>query len=250
MKVNDAHVHTGYFPRMDRPDPFYYSPRRILGILNRCEVNEFIFSSTNAIWDVTGEAMHRETEEMLRIAGRRAHPFFWISGAFLKRNRDILIPSYYEGFKLHGAETRWLSHRKDFYRVLSIARERGFCVQIHTGKDRETGWIQDYAPFCAEFPEILFDLAHAQPAEYALNVLKRYPNIFVDTAFLPAHDAVPWFSEPNVRNRIMFGSDIPAPRKYRDISLTTYLRKEVYDFATASCHDIMANNMLAFLRKD
>ena len=39
--ICDAHVHVGYFPRKGWEEPFYYSPRRILGILDRAGVDEY-----------------------------------------------------------------------------------------------------------------------------------------------------------------------------------------------------------------
>lgn len=44
----DAHIHVGYYARMGHDKPFYYSPRRVVGVLNRCGVDEFIVSSTCA----------------------------------------------------------------------------------------------------------------------------------------------------------------------------------------------------------
>ena len=44
--IYDAHVHVGYYSRKRREEPFYYSPRRVVGVLDRCGVDEFIVSST------------------------------------------------------------------------------------------------------------------------------------------------------------------------------------------------------------
>ena len=77
----DAHVHVGYFSRKGYDEPFYYSPRRVVGVLNRCGVDEFIVSSTCAQVEGIGIAdIVREASEVKRIAGRRAHIFFWLSG--------------------------------------------------------------------------------------------------------------------------------------------------------------------------
>ena len=67
--ICDAHVHVGYFSRKGEEEPFYYSPRRILGVLNRCGVNEFIVSSTCAQIDsITIDDIVNEAKEMKRIA--------------------------------------------------------------------------------------------------------------------------------------------------------------------------------------
>ena len=46
--VCDAHIHMGYYPRAGYAELFYYSPLRIVGLMDRCDVDEFIVSSTCA----------------------------------------------------------------------------------------------------------------------------------------------------------------------------------------------------------
>ena len=73
----DAHVHVGYYSRKGREEPFYYSPRRVVGVLNRCGVDEFIVSSTCAQVEGIGIAdILREAMEVKRLEGRRAYVFF------------------------------------------------------------------------------------------------------------------------------------------------------------------------------
>ena len=74
--ICDAHIHTGYYLRAGYAEPFYYSPRRIVGLMDRCGVDEFIVSSTCAQIDGISIAdMIREAQEMKRLAGNRAHVF-------------------------------------------------------------------------------------------------------------------------------------------------------------------------------
>lgn len=228
MPVNDAHVHVGYFPRKGREEPFYYSPRRIFGVLNRAGVDEFIFSSTNAVWDFTGEAMHREAREMLRLAGKRAHAFFWVTDEYLKRDPNLSrLPEFYEGLKLHGGETPWLEHPRRLSRVLAIARERRFPVQIHTGEkdDKTANPISGYLPYCRKFPSVKFDLAHGKPASEVPAAVNGHENVYVDCAYCPADVVKQWLDAGAREDRILFGSDIPVQQRLYDLSLTDYMRK-------------------------
>ena len=85
--ICDAHIHIGYYPRKGYGRPFYYSPRRIVGILDRCGVGEFIVSSTCAqMEEISIADIVRETREMKRLAGNRAHVFFWLSGHLYDEN--------------------------------------------------------------------------------------------------------------------------------------------------------------------
>lgn len=222
----DAHVHVGYFPRWGYENPFYYSPRRIFGILKRCGVEKFIFSSTNAIWDESGKAMHAEVEEMLRLAGKKAHPFFWCTLEYFQRDPELTgIPDFYEGIKLHGGESPWLNHQDRLTALLRIAEKRNWKIQIHTDKEKKYGTMMEYEPFCRDFPHLHFDFAHGTPCSHAVGIVRRNRNVWVDTAFVPEHTLLKWKEEPDLRNRILFGSDLPAPQRHWDVSLTGYYRE-------------------------
>lgn len=245
----DAHVHMGYFPRLGKAEPFYYSPRRIFGALTRAGVDEFIVSSTNAIWDSKGESMHKEAQEMKRLAGQRAHIFFWVSMKYLEHDPDLSrLPSgLYEGLKLHGGESAWLHHPKQLMRLLSIARVRALPVQIHTGSNDNgvSNTIGEYLAYCRHFPELSIDLAHGIPHEDVPHALAELPKVFVDTAFVTPETVKAWLDAGVDEQRIMFGSDIPAPQRYTKISLSAYVRRESQKFTS---QNILANNAKRFLR--
>ena len=247
--ICDAHVHVGYFSRKNYQEPFYYSPRRILGILNRSGVSDFIFSSTNAIWDYTGEAMHAEAIEMLDLAGTRAHAFFWLTDEYLKNDPSLdNLPDFYTGFKLHGGETPWLKHPDWLCRVLSIAKERNFCVQIHTGEkdDAFENPISGYLPFCRQFPDVKFDLAHGKPYCDIKSAVNENDNIYVDCAYCQANTVSAWLKSGVREDRILFGSDIPVQQRLYSISLTVYLRKILSGFDSGK---ILYKNFKDFLSK-
>ena len=247
MLINDAHVHMGYFPRLNHEDLYYYSPRRILTALNKGGVGQFIVSSTNAIWDITGISMHAEAREMKRLAGMRAHLFFWVSGKYLAHDRDLSrLPDIYEGFKLHGGETDWLGHPRWLRRILAIARERNFNVQIHTGlnDNRIENHIDYFLPYCKEFPEIKFDLAHGRPAERIRFVLARTDNVWVDTGFVQPDEVKRWQEMGVNERRIIFGSDLPAPQRYFKISMPTYLHSNIVHLVSPM---VLSSNFLDYI---
>lgn len=244
----DAHVHMGYFPRWGRDEPFYYSPRRILGALTRAGVDEFIVSSTNAVWDAEGTSMHAEAREMKRLAGGRAHIFFWVSLRYLAHDPDLskLPEGLYEGLKLHGGESAWLLHPAKLRRVLSLAQERAFPVQIHTGKNDNgiSNAVGEYLPFCRRFPELSVDLAHGCPHAEVPAALADLPRVFVDTAFVAPQMVAAWLEAGVDERRILFGSDLPAPQRYGKIGLAAYVRRESRNFLSPY---ILSDNAKRFL---
>lgn len=245
----DAHVHMGYFPRCGREEPYYYSPRRIFGALTRAGVDEFIVSSTNAVWDIEGTSMHAEAREMKRLAGQRAHVFFWVSLRYLEYDPDLakLPEGVYEGLKLHGGESPWLQQPEQLTRVLSIARERAFPVQIHTGENDNgvSNTIGEYLPFCRRYPELSVDLAHGCPHADVPAALTELPHLYVDTAFVSHETVQKWLVAGADEHRIMFGSDVPAPQLYEKVGLSAYVRRESQAF---SSQHILSDNAMSFLK--
>jgi len=247
--ICDAHVHVGYFPRKGYEEPFYYSPRRVLGILDRAGVGEFIFSSTNAVWDFRGDAMHAEAREMLRLAGKRAHAFFWITDEYLKHDRNLeRLPPFYEGFKLHGGETPWLKHPGLFSRILAMAEERKFRIQIHTGEadDKFYNPISGYLPYCRKFPKIKFDLAHGKPFIAVPAAVNENDNVYVDCAYCAPEVVQGWLNAGAREERILFGSDIPVQQRLFDVSLTACYRRTLRGFSSSK---ILYQNFKDFLAK-
>lgn len=238
----------GYFPRLGKEEPYYYSPRRIYGALRRAGVEEFIVSSTNAVWDAEGTGMHAEAREMKRLAGHRAHIFFWVSMRYLEHDPYLtrLPDGLYEGFKLHGGESPWLLKPELLMRVLNLARERDFPVQIHTGNNDNgvSNTIGEYLPHCRRFPDVSIDLAHGIPHAAVPDALNELPNIFIDTAFVPPKTVDAWLDAGADERRIMFGSDLPAPQRYEKIGLSAYIQRESRQFSSP---DILSATAERFL---
>lgn len=246
-KSFDAHIHVGYFPRKDGKggETYYYSPARVMEYMRWTGVDEFIFSSTNACWDAHGESMHPEAAELRRLAGTRAHPFFWCSLEYIQWDRDLTrLPDFYEGIKLHGGEAKWNEHKPELGRILDIARERRLPVQIHTGND-DANCCSFYAPFCKARPDMRIDLAHGKRVVAAIEVLRECPNVYVDVSFAE-ETSIPSLFEV-APERVMYGSDFPAMLRYWDSSATEYMRKRIAAVRKIGGDDLLWNNARRFL---
>ena len=184
----DGHVHMGYFSRIGHKYPFYYSPRRVLGVLDRAGVDEFIVSSTTAqAKEIHLKEIIREAQEMKRVAGRRAHIFFWMSGHLFDEDPSMsyLETGLFEGIKLHELVTPWVSVRtSDLRKILSKAEKLSFPVQFHAGPMngcRPT----ELSKFAEEYPNINFDFSHARPMKEMSRVVSSHENVFTDMAYMP-----------------------------------------------------------------
>ena len=208
----DAHVHMGYYTRYGYEEPFYYSPRRVVGLMDRCGIDEFIVSTTNSqVPCISLSDILREAREMKRLAGKRAHQFLWVSGRIYDSDRSlkVLDTGLYEGVKLHELETPWYKERRDdLVRILEAVEVRGMKVQFHCSSADGCRPI-DLKLLAGHFSGIKFDFAHCCYKENLLEIMEDYPNVYTDTAMFDDYVVIENCNQ-DVKSRIMFGSDFPA----------------------------------------
>jgi len=229
----DAHVHMGYYSRLERESPWYYSPQRVLGVLNRCGVREFIVSSTCAqVPSVPIRDLNCEAWEMNRLAGSRAHVFLWVSAHVLAEDPQLTVldGGLYEGIKLHEMETPWVRDRaKDLEWVLNLADEREFPVQFHSATIG-TCRPKALARYARKFPNVRFDFAHCPDMPEMARVIADYPNVWTDTAYLPL-ERFPHLQDYEWHGRLMFGTDLPVWQSVDSCGLTIRCRQYVKAFS-------------------
>ena len=229
--ICDAHIHMGYYSRKGLDAPFYYSPRRIVGILNRCGVDEFIVSSTcSQIAEIGINDIVREAREMKRLEGK-AHVFFWLSGHLYDEDQTMkwLETGLFEGIKLHEGETPWMaSRRSDLRNILSAAIERKLPVLFHSG---ENGGCRpsELAKIASEYPTVRFSFAHCCPMGEMAKVIADCPNVWTDTAYMALED-FPKLCGYDWHGRLMFGTDLPVWQAHEECSLTKRYREYMESF--------------------
>ena len=260
--ICDAHIHVGRYYRMtdaatfDRSD-FYYEPKVVADVLKRCGVDEFIFSSISCQRHVTIAEVEREARETQEVFGSGAHPFYWVTGPFYDVDPDfkILDNGLFEGVKIHELETPWVKERpKDLERILSVLEERDVPVQFHSGED--TGcYPHEILPFAYRHPNLRIDFAHCRPYKEMIECLKDCPNLFTDTAFMPA-EYYPELVTAGVESQVMFGTDLPIQGGFynwtdTDVakSLEIFYHKELAAVSDSGYSDaVMSGNFKRYLK--
>lgn len=205
----DAHIHVGYYPREGYEELFYYSPRRVAGLLSRCGVGEFIVSSTDVQAGVTGVDILREAREMRRVAGTRAHQFYWISGRSYDPKLAFLETGLFEGLKFHELETPWFKERREeLDRIVGIAESRGLAVMFHASAV-DGCRPMELKELAETHPMVRFNFAHCCPEDEIFEAMSVCPNVFTDTAMVRDYSIFAGV-DMSIRQRILFGSDFPA----------------------------------------
>ena len=257
----DAHIHVGRYYRMknaeafDRDD-YYYEPKLMAEVLKACGVSEFIFSSISSQRHASVEDVKREARETCATFGPGAHPFYWVTGPFYDNDPDfkILDEGLFEGVKIHELETPWVKERpKDLDRMLSVLEERNAPVQFHSGED-EGCYPHEILPFAQRHPNLRIDFAHCRPYKEMIECLKQCPNLFTDTAFMPA-EYYPELVSAGVEHQVMFGTDLPIQGGFYEwkspdvrTALTQFYKDELAAVQVAGYSDaVMRGNFKRFV---
>ena len=227
-------------------------------MLKRCGVDEFIFSSISCQRHVTIAEVEREARETQEVFGSGAHPFYWVTGPFYDADPDfkILDNGLFEGVKIHELETPWVKERpKDLERILSVLEERDVPVQFHSGEDAGCS-PHEILPFAYRHPNLRIDFAHCRPYKEMIECLKDCPNLFTDTAFMPA-EYYPELVTAGVESQVMFGTDLPIQGGFynwteTDVakSLEIFYRKELVAVRAAEYSEsVMGENFKRFIKE-
>jgi predicted TIM-barrel fold metal-dependent hydrolase len=210
--MEDNHIHIGQFNEV------YYEPVEIIQIVMSRGIERLCFSSTTTCKeDVRYSEIEREISHLLAHISwspEIVRPFFWYTPVFAGQGvyfEQAIRALPYKGIKLHPFAHQWdLDDNKILdilHKIFGYAGENRLPILIHTGHSGidAAGLFKRFFPL---YPETKFVLAHCRPIEEAIPLIRTYPNVYGDTAFLPETDIHKIIKE-NVSRKIMLGSDFP-----------------------------------------
>ncbi|MDR3049873.1 MAG: amidohydrolase [Elusimicrobiota bacterium] len=214
----DTHIHIGQFK--DR----YYDPLEVLTTVFEAGIKEAFFSSITAsdTATFTYSAIEREISEVLSALGTssdRAKPLLWYVPEYAKQGINIEkafknLP--YCGFKIHPLENKWdLSDKNTVAianEIFEYAQQNNLFVLIHTGNSGVDA-ANKFNDFFRKYSRVKFALAHARPLAQAIDMLSKYPNVCVDTAFLSL-ESLNEIINAGFASRILLGSDFPVTQYF------------------------------------
>lgn len=218
--TSDYHVHCGqYFDN-------YYQPATIIKCLyNNGIKNAWISSTTSCIdWSNSEEKeylinhVNDEIQEAVLTAkdlNMNLIPLYWVvprrhmEGETIE---DILINSYYKGFKIHTKVGEWQFDTIDIMRLFEevclCAQKYNIPILIHTGVD-STDSPKRFEKFFAKYNSVKFVLAHCKDSEAIISILKKYNNVYGDISFCP-EASFSKICEYGLKSRILFATDFPV----------------------------------------
>lgn len=154
--------------------------------------------------------------------GIKAHPLYWVIPEIHKSclaNVTIekaMSELHYEGFKIHPRGHIWnLNDKKTATladEVFSYAENHNLMILLHCGEG-DFELPNKFEAFIARHPNAKVQLAHIRPLDITLEMLKKYPNTFCDTAFV-FEDIQEEVCNAGFADRIRLGTDFSITHYY------------------------------------
>lgn len=214
----DNHVHIGQFENI------YYDGLEVVETVMACDMDGLAFSSTTSCVDgVSYLDVEREIQTLLkqiRYDTEKARPFFWYIPDYIKQSigiQSVFNSVPYKGIKIHPYINHWdfddKRHIETLHSLFDYAAKNDLPVLIHTGCSGIDS-ADRFERFFCEYREARFILAHCRPLDVTVKMLKKYKNVFCDTAFVPEAD-LRYIINAGYREKIIFGTDFPVTHYFR-----------------------------------
>ncbi len=212
----DSHIHIGQFYND------YYDFNRIFDIVLNAEVDKIIYSSTTScIKNIKYDQIYKEIESALALFSNNiAIPLLWYVPGYINQGIKIDIEMKelkYGGFKLHPLANFWdfennIKHMQILHEIFDYANNRNMLIKIHTGEsgvDRPNRFDK----FISEYRNVKIILAHCRPVDETVRMMRKYPNVFGDTAFATS-ERIAYVKNAGFGERLVFGTDFPITYYY------------------------------------
>ncbi len=209
-KLYDAHIHVGQFREI------YETPAELVSYLTGVGVEKFAVSSTT-ICEEDYDKVIGEIKDLVALAASRVLPVLWLTPLSLHNGgKDKLLNSGIEWkcVKIHPwlSPGGWREDKDDREIAISVARDLRVPLLIHTG-ETEGSYPLCFEHSIAKHQDVKFILAHGRPINEAIELMQKYENAWVDTAFMPIENVVK-LCEQGLSDRVLWGSDYPIPKYY------------------------------------
>ncbi len=202
IRIIDHHVHIGEFYNL------YFEPVSIAKELISLGVKKWYVSSVttcSSVFDFL--KITKEIEAMVDYAPEQTMPVMWVTPEMIENSRNLsLYNSFsYKMLKIH--PYRFNYSEDQILNVFELAGNNNIPLLIHTGGRPEAEPLQ-FERFIKDYSEVKTILAHGRPIKQACEIIKKYSNAYVDTAFMPIED-INFLIKTGLKNKIIFGSDYP-----------------------------------------
>jgi len=206
----DTHIHMGQFWEI------YESPKELVEYLSSVGVTRYAVSSTTVCEENYAKVI-KEHQELKALAGEHVLSVLWLTSQSLHNGgSDIFLKSSidWKCVKIHPwlSPGGWEENNGDREMAISIARDLQVPLLIHTG-ETEGSYPSCFEHSFRKHQDVIFILAHGRPVDEVIDLMKKYENVWVDTAFMPTPNIIKC-CEAGFVERVLWGSDYPITKYY------------------------------------
>lgn len=209
MPLTDNHVHVGWY--LDG----YHRPQEVWRAEQEAGVGDIVVSSTSTCAELYKQVV-KEMCALKRLGGEHVHPVLWLTPKMLRTYglRAMMRAKFrWEGVGIHPeAHKAWATSRKLTRQAVAVAQRLGVPLIVHTG-NFACSEAKRFEYLLQEFPAQKFVFAHGRPTPQCVELLGRYGNLWVDTAFMDG-ESLRTFLSHGLCERLLFGTDAPINRYY------------------------------------
>ena len=220
MRIIDAHAHIASWPSLGECEEVLLESLEKYGIsftlVSNADAAEFpsVPTARERVKDQL-ECL-KETVDFCKRSHGRVGAAIWIRPFYEREIPQELIDyikenrRYIHAFKFHPYDEKMRSNDPALFPYYELALELGLPFLVHTAAD-EWSRIDDLAEMAEKYPDLIFIAAHLELCsdnEHAIEVMKRHPSIYGDTAWVPMEKALKCMKECGV-DHLMFGTDNP-----------------------------------------
>ena len=232
----DVHVHIGFFK--NKNTTFYFNPGDVLKELKSTGITHAVVMSTtqNAGLNVFDKVI--QEFKLIENIGVKIYPSLWCLPKMLD-NFSLYLSKYnWKALKIHPLSQAWNDYSVE--QVFSYAKQYHLPIIIHTGFSKRTK-CQRFEKIIKKYNDVSVILAHGQPNEYALEMLKKYSNCYIDTAFISSAQLIS-ILKCGYHNKVLYGSDFPVQYTYP--STKELLRELDYNRMLINNNSVNENSFL------
>ncbi len=219
--MTDHHIHIGQFNQV------YYDAIEVFETIESTQsqtgITEVLYSSTSSCRDdVTLDKVEEEINYAQSFMSQNLSvcPYLWFVPKYAEENISVQSATRtfdYCGIKIHPFAQKWDMenpiHKKAMEQIFQWSEENQKFILIHCGPNPET-FPNRFEDFFKTYPKSKPILAHSNPVYKTVDMLKKYPNVFCDTAYISKKNLLKLFDLtkdcPDCQNRILFGTDFPV----------------------------------------
>lgn len=209
----DSHVHIGLFKNKNHT--FYFEPKKVIDDLSSSGITHAVVMSTTQNSGLSFFSDVLDEFKQLENSKITIFPTLWCLPEMIKDFSSYIEAYNWKALKIHALSQKWKN--EDIEKLFCLSAQYHLPIIVHTGFSEHTK-CQRFETFIKTFSKVNIILAHAQPMKYAIQLLAKYSNCFIDTAFLPTSQLHTLLKEVN-NGKVLYGSDYPIQYAHPDTKI-------------------------------